>query len=187
MDPAFAAYKAAADKILADYDLAMNDVATIDNNLIDLGGTQPRITPDTAVEQLERVFIPKLTAVAKQAADLSTPDYPTLTAAHRPLAVGLVGKVEAYRAMVSAYKARNAAEFDKGFQKLLASDKMVKGYRSYLQKWSEVGRITELPPDPSAPTAAPVASPVDPLAPPGGGGTPGGLPGLPPIPGAPTN
>ena len=176
-DPAFDAYKAVADSILLEYDKAMNDVATIDGNLIDLSGGTPRITPDTAVDQLERVFLPKLGAVARNAADVSFngEQYQYLVEAHAPLATGLTGKYEAYRSMIDAYKKRDAGTFELGFKKLLASDQLVKKYRSCLQRWSEAGRVTDVC------VEAP-AAPVDPLQPPPAAP---GAPGLAPIPGVP--
>lgn len=142
VDPAWAAYQAAAQKILNDYDLAMTDVATIDAALVDLGGGPPKITTDTAVQQLETVVVPKLGRCAKAAADLQTPDYPVLTEAHRPLTTGLAGKVEGYKQMLEAYKKRDSAQFDTALKVLLASDAIVKRYRADFQRWSEDGRVT---------------------------------------------
>lgn len=176
-DPAFLAYKEVADKILLDYDVAMNDVATIDTNLINLSGGPANITPDTAVEQLERVFLPKLGQVAKSASEVAFngEQYQYLADAHAPLTTGLAGKHEAYRAMIDAYKRRDAASFETGFKKLLSSDQLVKKYRSCLQRWSEQGAITDVCVESAA--VAPAAPAADPLAP----------PALAPIPGVPSN
>lgn len=185
-DPAFAAYKDVADKILLDYDIAMNDVATIDTNLIDLGGAPPRITPDTAVDQLEKVFLPKLAAVAKNASEVSFngEQYQYLVDAHAPLASGLSGKYDAYRSMIDAYRKRDAATFEAGFKRLLASDQLVKKYRSCLQRWSEQGRVTDLCVEGGGAAAANGSAPAEGAEP---AQTQPGLPALPPIPGAPTN
>jgi hypothetical protein len=142
IDPAWAAYQVAAQKILGEYDLTMNDVATIDTALVDLGGGQPKITTDTAVQQLEAVVIPKLAKVAKSAGDLQTPDYPVLTEAHKPLVDGLNGKVTGYKQMIEAYKKRDSAAFDAALSILLKSDATVKRYRADFQRWSEDGRVT---------------------------------------------
>lgn len=168
VDPAWAAYQGAALKILGEYDLTMNDVATIDMALIDFGGGQPKITTDTAVQQLEAVVIPKLAKVAKSAADLQTPDYPVLTACHKPLPEGLNGKVAGYKQMIEAYKKRDSKSFDAALAILLKSDATVKRFRADFQQWSEAGRCTlEI-----APAAVNPAAPAAPL--PGAG-----IPGMP--------
>jgi hypothetical protein len=165
IDPAWAAYQAAAQKILSEYDLTMNDVATIDAALVDLGGGPPKITTDTAVQQLEAVVIPKLAKVAKSAADLQTPDYPDLTACHKPLPEGLIGKVTGYKQMLDAYKKRDSTAFDAALAILLKSDATVKRYRADFQRWSEDGRCT--------PTVAAPVLPAAPAAPLPGVGIPG--------------
>lgn len=169
IDPAWAAYKAAAEKILSEYDLTMNDVATIDTALVDLGGGKPKINTDTAVQQLDTVVVPKLAKVAKSAAELKTPDYPTLTEAHKPLVVGLEGKVEGYKQMLAAYKARDAKAFDAALKVLLEADATVKRYRADFQKWSEQGEVTLSAPAPPPPTATPASG----IILPGASGSPG--------------
>ena len=157
IDPAWAAYKVAAEKILSEYDLTMNDVATIDTALIDLGGEKPKITTDTAVQQLETVVVPKLARVAKSSSELQTPDYPKLTQAHKPLTEGLNGKVEGYKQMLAAYKARDAKAFDAALKILLEADATVKRYRADFQKWSEQGEVTLSAPPPPPPAATPAS------------------------------
>ena len=157
VDPAWAAYQAAAQKVLNDYDLAMTDVATIDAALVDLGGGAPKITTDTAVQQLETVVVPKLQRAANGAAGISTPDYPVLTEAHKPLVQGLSRKVEGYKLMLDAYKKRDAAQFDGALKTLLAADGIVKKYRSDFQRWSEDGKVTIFA---AAPAQTAVAKPT---------------------------
>jgi len=156
VNPAWAAYREAAVKILGEYDLAMNDVATIDAALVDLNGGAPKITTDTAVSQIEAVVIPKLARVASSAAALQTPDYPTLTEAHKPLVAGLTGKVAGYKAMMEAYKKRDSAAFDSALKTLLTSDAQVKRYRANFQQWTEQGDVTLVAEAPA--TAAPTAT-----------------------------
>lgn len=163
VDPVWAAYKEPIQKILLDYDTTMNDIATIDMALIDLtGGGQPKITTDVAVEQIKKVVIPKLANVANSAAQISTPKFPHLTAAHAPLVAGLTGKVEGYRGMVAAYDDRDARSFDAALQKLLAADAQIKQYRANFQQWSAQGYVPQnVAPPPASPApggAAPGAS-----------------------------
>src|SRR5690242_13434139 len=73
-NPAWLQYQAATKKILDEYDLAMNDVATIDTALVDFNGGVPKITTDVAVDQIDKVVIPKLAKVAQSAASLQTPN-----------------------------------------------------------------------------------------------------------------
>lgn len=157
INPAWAAYRDAALKILGEYDLAMNDVATLDTALVDLNGGTPKITTDTAVSQIEAVVIPKLARVATSAAALQTPDYPVLTEAHKPLVTGLAGKVTGYKQMIEAYKKRDSAAFDAALKILLASDGQVKRYRADFQRWTEQGDVTLTVSAPEAPptTATP--------------------------------
>ena len=158
INPAWAAYRDASLKILNEYDLAMNDVATIDSALVDLGGGTPKITTDTAVAQIEAVIIPKLSRVAGSAASLQTPDYPVLTEAHKPLVAGLNGKVTGYKDMIAAYKKRDSAAFDGALKILLTSDAQVKRYRANFQQWTEQGDVTLIAEAPA--TAAPTATPA---------------------------
>jgi hypothetical protein len=170
VDPAWAAYREAALRILDDYDRAMNDVAIIDSALVDFNGGQGKITTDTAVSQLDQVVIPKLAKVAESAGQLQTPNHPDLTAAHAPLITGLRGKVEGWKGMTEAYKRRDESSFNTALGKLSASDALIKKYRADFQRWSEEGRVFGVGAS-SAAAAAPAAS-----AQPAVGGVPGMAP-----------
>src|SRR3954467_8662020 len=106
---AWPTYSKAATNILAEYDTAMNGVATVDLGLVapnppPKGGIQP-LNNDQAVAEFEKTVIPLLDKAAAEANGIEFKTDSPLARLHQNLVQGLALKADAYKSLVNGYRA----------------------------------------------------------------------------------
>ena len=140
-------YKDAVEPIMNEYETALAEIGKIDLALLPVPASegspaQPaKITADTAVQQMKAKFIPALEAVAGKASGLSISGSEDLSKFHAPLAQGLAGKADSYKALVMAYEKKDSALFDKALQNLAASDQAINTYRREFTEAAQRGGL----------------------------------------------
>lgn len=130
---AWPAYQVEIEKILADHDAAMLEIANVNlalNPIPNMPAPKQPLSPKEATEVVEAKVIPMLDAAAQRAGGIQTPSSPTLTRMHAPLVEGLAGKAEAYKWMVKGFKGKSSADFQKGTEQLTAATQKLDAFRN---------------------------------------------------------
>lgn len=128
------AYSGAVNKVLGDYDAAMNEVANVDIAMTPdpsrAGATTGSITNDQAIQQLEQKVIPQLDNAAREAAAINVPNtLIPLVRLQEPFEKSIAQKADAYKAMVAAYKSHNGEDFAKARTELVEASDQMAGFR----------------------------------------------------------
>lgn len=130
---AWPSYVVEVEKLLADHDAAMLEIANVNlalNPVPNMPAPKQPLTPGEAAEAVETKVIPMLDSVAARAGGIQIPSSPELTRMHAPLVEGLAGKAEAYKWMVKGFKGRSSADFQKGMDQLSAATGKLDGFRN---------------------------------------------------------
>lgn len=130
---AWPVYQVEIEKILADHDAAMLEIANVNlalNPIPNMPAPKEPLTPKDATEIVEAKVIPMLDAAAQRAGGIQTPSSPELTRMHAPLVEGLAGKAEAYKWMVKGFKGKSSADFQKGTEQLAAATQKLDAFRN---------------------------------------------------------
>ena len=148
-DRAWQQYHDAVEPIMNEYEAALAEIGKIDLALLPVPATDsspaqpPKITVDTAVQQMKAKFIPALEGVSEKAGGLKIEGSEELSKFHAPLAQGLAGKADSYKAIVLAYEKKDSALFEKALGNLALSDQAINTYRREFTEAAQRGSLAK--------------------------------------------